>query len=373
MVGVTIAGDLHGLGNCQNRKLFYANGLWWVFYAAVGGQKYRWSDDGGATWSGAIVFPGWACAHCTNVWFDGTYMYYMAAFGAAITFRRGVPESDGTITWSAAEQTALAAGTNYSPQPVVDSSGYPWGWAHQSGWSGVIPKSDTNDGTWSMEAGFPAYYPPVSAGFKKGVLSPFSGLKMMVTYQNATPSQIKARLYDAGWGGEENASTSNAQYATTSVCSDRVNDIVHAAFAVAYGAGLRKMMYIKRVAGVWSGEETVALGEPNDVMVAAIALDLTGRPVISTLWGMNELRVFRRDAAGVWDQTIYTLDVNGRGDDEFCNFICEERPGSGGLGILYQEKAASPYDLKFLLQEPLPSGAPGGSNVQAKMMELLLQ
>lgn len=76
-------------------------------------------------------------------------------------YRKGQLNSSGTISWSAAEQTVLAADTGYTyryPVIAVDASYYPWisyvKYLRADPASDTTPyvtKSSTNDGTWSPD------------------------------------------------------------------------------------------------------------------------------------------------------------------------------------------------------------------------------
>ena len=94
------------------RKAFYANGRFWVFYSDGSNLVYRTSTDG-ATWSDATTVRATSYyGYYFSVWFDGTYVHYVCArgyMGEALFYRRGTANADGTITWSATEQQAAEA------------------------------------------------------------------------------------------------------------------------------------------------------------------------------------------------------------------------------------------------------------------------
>jgi len=152
---------------------FYAAGRYWVFY-------WDWQDDphyvryvtstNGETWSTPVaVTTAYAYGYGTHpefsLWFDGTNVHYVATLStsnAPIKYRMGTPNSDGTITWAAAEQNAVggASGIIYSNVYIsVDSNGYPWiGYVQGTFYDWGAPqvtKSQRNDGVWQTASGFP--------------------------------------------------------------------------------------------------------------------------------------------------------------------------------------------------------------------------
>ncbi len=92
------------------RKEFYANGLIWKFYSDGTNMVYKTSSDG-VTWSAATAIREATYGYRFSVDFNGThlaYAYASSASGDSLYWRMGVPNSDGTITWSAPEQVAVA-------------------------------------------------------------------------------------------------------------------------------------------------------------------------------------------------------------------------------------------------------------------------
>ena len=149
------------------RKSFYANGRFWVFYSDGTNMVYRTSTDG-STWSSATTVRACTYGYKFSIWFDGTYLHYAYGSSSAIYYRRGTPNSDGTITWSAAEQTVS---TTYNsaryPMISVDSNGYVFvGYSDYDGTNRYpyVIKSGNNDGTWgTTPSGFPYQLSTASA------------------------------------------------------------------------------------------------------------------------------------------------------------------------------------------------------------------
>ena len=91
------------------RKAFYANGRFWVFYSDGTNMVYSTSTDG-VTWTTPTAIRYASYGYYFSVWFDGTYVHYAVARridGEGAFYRRGTPNADGSITWTTVEQTVL--------------------------------------------------------------------------------------------------------------------------------------------------------------------------------------------------------------------------------------------------------------------------
>jgi len=154
--------------DCLSRRTFYSDGLYWAFYMKSGSEDiyYKTSSDG-SSWSSEYTIS--AIAGDTNreteVWPQGGYAHIVYAASRDgqdyIRYRRGNPESDSSITWSAAWQNIATPDANQYPTLVsiaVDTDGYPfivYGTYYNAVEWLYITKSSTNDGTWSTEGGYP--------------------------------------------------------------------------------------------------------------------------------------------------------------------------------------------------------------------------
>jgi len=196
------------------RKSFYANGRFWVFYCDGTNMVYKTSTDG-STWSSATTVRADTDAGLFTIWFDGTYLHYAYASSSPIYYRRGTPNSDGTITWSAAEQTVS---TTYnqasSPMVSVDSNGYVWiGYYDYTG-SAYYPyviRSGNNDGTWgTTPSGFPYQLSTTAATYYVSII-PLTAGKMLAVYAS-NGATVKAKRWDGSAWGTEVATTSTIYY-----------------------------------------------------------------------------------------------------------------------------------------------------------------
>ncbi len=156
-------------------KCFYVNGLFWLFYCAgapgvPGNHVFRTSADG-ASWSDATTVRasiGETAGHRMAYHYDGSFLHYAYGEGntgaGAVYYRRATLNTDGTVTWSAVEQTVfsdLNKGGAYLTV-LTDTTGTPWigciyytDPAYGSPRYPRVYKSSKTDGTWTTDTGFP--------------------------------------------------------------------------------------------------------------------------------------------------------------------------------------------------------------------------
>ncbi len=190
------------------RKGFHAEELFWVFYNDGTNNGWEFSADG-TTWTGAFTSVG-ASTYGTDfsVRFDGTYVHYTRYNNYDLFYRRGTPINDGSITWSAAEQMVYEGGVGdiyRFPCISVDTNGYAWIGAYNDQPDDddfpVVLKNDNNDGTWALD--FAYELSAIDDPNWRVAPVPLTGGKVYVVYCRATQAPL-GKLYDTGWGAEEN-------------------------------------------------------------------------------------------------------------------------------------------------------------------------
>lgn len=295
------------------RKTFFASGLHWAFYSDGANMVYRTSSDG-VTWSSATTIRTCADAREFSIWFDGTYVHYVycrVLTNQPIYYRRGTPNSDGSITWPLAEQTARAgaSATRYENVFVtVDSGGYPWiGYLYY--WlnpiepelpdlSARVTKSSTNDGTWVVASGFPYILNDLDQAWAVTVV-PLTNLRIyaIYAYDNAP---ILGRLWTGSWGSEETASSYNisgfGRYHSVVAEGDDVHLVYHRITA-------NEIRYCKRTYGVGWGTDTLVQSGVTSTSVPVLSLDASnselycfwaGSPTVDYIY-------YKKCVAGTWD------------------------------------------------------------------------
>jgi len=330
------------------RKCFYANGRFWVFYFDGTNMVYRTSTDG-STWSSATTVRAAVGGQQFSVWFDGTYLHYAYAWASSICYRRGTPNSDGTITWSAVEQTVS---TTYNSAKMVmvsvDSNGYVWiGYIDYDGtyYYSYVIKSGNNDGTWgTTPSGFPYY---LAKGY--GLVSPIplTNGKMLVLWASDASPVYACRWDGSSWGTATSTSTV-VVYSGYYYSAVAQGDDVHLVFLRNTGYDI---LYVKY---------TYSSNSFGTVTTLQAGATSTSAPVISIYTATNDLYVFwagyptsnhiyyRKYTAstGTWEAAVdwiaetETLTGNER-------LTCFYQTYSSKIGLLYMTGTASPYNVKF--------------------------
>jgi tetratricopeptide (TPR) repeat protein len=120
----------------SQRKLFYDGTNYWAFYydGTRGQTRYEYSDDGGATWSGAADAFATSSTNLASVWWysAGNKVYIVGDTNAddvSVIVREGdVNAAAHTITWSS-ETTVDVSGVSLASKVAYitrDTSGYIW-------------------------------------------------------------------------------------------------------------------------------------------------------------------------------------------------------------------------------------------------------
>jgi hypothetical protein len=108
-VGTSTASDATEFAT--QRKVCFQSGRFWYVYPDGTNLVYRTSLDG-VSWSSATTIrsnANWGGEVTTTC--DGTYLHYAYSddnWGSNLYYRRGLAAIDGSITWSTAEQIAVA-------------------------------------------------------------------------------------------------------------------------------------------------------------------------------------------------------------------------------------------------------------------------
>jgi hypothetical protein len=251
------------------RKTFYARDRFWAFFA---GMSYSSSTDG-STWEESTPVDGMSGLNgCDfSVWFDGQYIHY-AGYGSSnkLWYGRGMPQTDGTITWGVSDPQCLddASYPSYPRYPsiCVDDDGYPWiGFKGDSFSDGYpyVTKSSSNDGTWTTDTtnNFPKQLSSLrDDGTWRVSVVPLGNGDVYALYAYCTGtgyySANLGNLWDestSSWVGEE--SISGSSYAIDNASAHSLverSNYLHLVY-IRYG----DIYYQKRTSGGWQGEVTV--------------------------------------------------------------------------------------------------------------------
>ena len=336
---------------CQ-RKAFYANGRYWVFFSDGTNMVYSTSTDG-TTWTTGSQSPIRACSNGSqfSVFFDGTYVHYAWADDSAnpMVYRRGTPNSDGSITWSTtSEQTAyLSDSTHHPAYPFVsvDSDGYPWiGFSlYWYGHRSYVTKSSMNNGTWSTPSGFPYELTNTISGYNRVTIVPLTNSKVYALY-TGTGAYVYGKLWTGSWGSQEQASTGTIQ-SGSSYSAVASNDDVHLVYLTS-----SNIKYRKRVYGTgWQSEVTVQ-GSVTTTSAPTLSINtLTGN--LYCFWAGSPTSnhiYYKSCVGGTWD-TNPTDWINEATDSLTANnrLTCFYSSYGGKIALVYMTKTSSPYNVRF--------------------------
>lgn len=336
----------------KSHKIIWMANRLWLFYSqdslATGSVCYSVSEHGYdfgepvILWTG-VVQPAWA-----DFYFDGTYLHYCRCDSLQnnLYYRRGIPASDGTITWSAAEQTVIGDDSHVDdPQIIVDTNGYVWiAFADDSGPTLIkIYKNSATDGTWTDASGYPqTLYTCPNTNWTCSLI-PLTGGKIyaIMTYSNTAQvydEEIIGKLYNGtSWGDAETVSSSYidatdwVRFSATSY-----KDYVYLAFLARAGAADHSIRFIQRhPTGGWGSEEVV------DTLDAG-----TSTPVLSAndnritvFWAEADSHIYyrQRKLGGSWDSIVDWIDKSEYGlvETNVLNSGWKRFPTLNQIGIMY--------------------------------------
>jgi len=334
---------------------FRAAGLYWAFYGNYStlNIEYKTSADG-VTWSSPTVVAHFAkFAADWTIKFDGTYLHYVRNEAPmakpvypyehrGLYYRRGVPNSDGTITWSAAEQQIGDQTEGYGDMTVgIDSNGRPWiAYIRMSTFSSAIIKSDMNDGTWVTAAGFPHVFPCIGTVYKT-TEARLAELENGQMYHIATAwrEEFPARGYL--WNGNrwiEQGDITLRDVAATVSCMACLNCLgLNNEVHIVYTATNNKIYHRKRnSAGIWTEEieiGTTTIGDTNDTL-PVFAYDEAHN--LYVLWQeFDDNNVYmRRCVNGIWHDTIVLF--NDSFQRHYPTLMVEHRIKNNRVQLIYQ-------------------------------------
>ncbi len=173
----TNVGTDEALGQPFQHHSFYAEGRLWIFY--MQNSPYRivyTSSEDGVTWESAVGVIDYACTFETgcskngsmyDLWYDyedgnlDMCVVNVSDENKPIYYRRGIPASDGTITWSGTWQVAVTgeAGNRFwTPVIAVNTSNNPaiaYTVTDGTNFNVNLSVSSTANGTWTSTTDSP--------------------------------------------------------------------------------------------------------------------------------------------------------------------------------------------------------------------------
>jgi hypothetical protein len=333
------------------RKSFYANGRFWVFYSNVTHIVYKTSTDG-TSWTSATAVRNNKNGGF-SVWFDGAYVHYVYVDDESnnvIYYRRGAPNADGSITWST-EQIAVGSETGYrkhDPTIAVDSNGYPWIGYYKSDnswycYGAYVTKSSRKDGVWETAPGFP-HELEISGFWYSVSVVPLTGGKVYVAWVGWSYVLAKGKLWNGtSWGSQETIS----DYAATRTVDHSIvaiGDDVHYTYL---RTSTNEIRYRKRTYGSGWGTEEVVQSSVTSTSAPVLSVEgnnlylfWAGSPTTNHIY-------YKRNVAGTWDTspTDWITETNLTNNNRLTGFY---KQYDGYLGLVYvKNDTPNLYDVKF--------------------------
>jgi hypothetical protein len=327
----------------HQRKSFYANGLHWVFYSDGTDGVYKTSADG-TTWSSPITWRATvANTRYYGIFHDGTYVHYVHhPLAGALYYRRGTTVSDGTISWSAAEQNTGTSPAQARASICVNSSGVAFIGYNDADTNANVLMNANTDGTWSTAASYPVTLRgSMTTPYVKMTLTP--GGKALAIYAG-TAGVFYAKEHSSGstWGSEESPSVAHVTtqgYTWSEAKSDNHNHL-------AWLEGTTLLHAERDSDGTWTHEQLAGTWASTD-------------SVTITTTSADKLYIFTAKAA---DAGIYVISrIGGSWDASwtqiwstamthfYSQIQAVYESSDGGAYVTYIYGAGSPYTIYFLL------------------------
>lgn len=348
--------------------------MFWVFYSDGTNMVYRTSNDG-LNWISPETVRSARYGNYFSIWFDGTYLHYAYTSSIANTslyYRRGTPNSDGSITWSAVEQTAVAGAPDirYSyPFVSVDSDGHAWiGYRYTDLTnleSPYVTRSQFTNGTWGVTPGGFPYSLNSMPGVTFISIIPLTANNMLAVYVYDSNKKVMARLWNStAWGSEVSTSSRITPLLYFSAVAEG-ND-VHLVFKNSYN----NIIYSKYdyATNSFISEKSLLTEIPHSAPVLSMDEDNNlyvfwgGYPIPHTIYYM--IYTAENDTWGPavkWKSEEYLYPDS---------LTCFYKQYSGYTGLAYTTKHyPGPHEVKFnyiapppppgVTPEPSEPGAPG--------------
>jgi len=360
-----------GVGATYQDSIFYAEGLWWIFYSSGTNGYYKTSADGETFSSATLVRTNILVMYYMSVVHNGSHVAYV--FSKTDTynelyFRMGKTFSNGSIIWSAAESELTMTGTAKAMDPDIcfDSNdeiwiGYGEHYSNNTGF-GYVAKNTWKNGSWNMQSGFPYKFCDTNFAQATGCpacwvsVTPLTNGKVYPIVhgsQDASSYRAEGNLWDGdSWEGSEYATEGETNCA--SICAVEEGDTIHLTYTrFPYPSG--GVFYGKYTYGTGWESETQLMITGFGQLVSAFRSETSAFHVFWIIQpeGTGTLGRYLTLQNGVWD-SHYTQwlsdDENATGSDKL--MVCHNYE-TDEIGFLITTTSSSPYNIKFAV---LPSG-----------------
>jgi hypothetical protein len=292
-----------------------------------------------------------------GVFFDGTYVHYTRRFSYTLYYRRGTPLSNGTITWSAAEQTVYTGNSSiYYTLPTisVDSDGCAWvgvGQTNETNYKFLpfIFKNANNDGTWSTASNFPYQLSSTTDSAEWDVQAvSLTTQKVYAIYCRASGGGIYGQLYNGtSWGAEETDLTDGNPVQGWAFNAVNDGDDVYLTYtrAASYHIYCNKRTY----GTGWAVDAILVQESAEQYTAPALSID-TATGDLYCFWMRNDTAhvYYKKCVGGEWDADPTDWIDESTDHIKYGMSIAVYYQDNGGfIGVVYVTKLASAYNVKF--------------------------
>ena len=188
------------LNGMQQRKVFSADGLTWIFYSDGKDMLYQTSRDGNI-WSNPVNVTAQPKGFHFSIWYDpySNTVYYVNTdgFNCGFWYRWGNPDSNGQITWSINDGFVPTGpfGTN----PYIYAKGNDLWVSLQTGGGTDIEVWKFNDTSWARKTVIPTMVGSVSIllPVSSGIALVYGVGNYRLGYQNVTTTVDDGKTWSA--------------------------------------------------------------------------------------------------------------------------------------------------------------------------------
>jgi len=337
----------------SQRSNFHAQGLFWQLYSNGVNLVYRTSPDGLAWGAETIVRActdgGLFCVFSNGVRAD--YVYASGVVGGALMYRGGALNTNGIITWAAAEADIsrlafVAADTHHPSFITIDSAGYPVvAYAYYDASEGEyrhgVIRSTNNNGTWLREDAFTTAFTGIEANLFRMPIVPLTNRKLylIISYAHLITAATSGCLW-VGTSRSVDHPPIASLYRGDAVSMVAYGDTVYYGY-LKYPTNAIFLLKRDYTEG-WGTNETVSSATSSSYPVLTIDKDTN---TVYCFWRReNKIYYKRRGANGFWDAVPFEWISETLAHAELASFY--EKQGDN-IGLSYMTGEASPYNVRF--------------------------
>lgn len=324
------------------RKVFYMQGLFWVFYYDGTNLVYRTSGDG-ESWGSSTTVRASVTGNDFSLYFDGDNIQYVfsPSGGGNLTYRVGTPQTTGSITWLSSEQQVTDDDSGNDPYIACDTSGYPFIAYRNSTLTHYpyVTKSSTKNGSWTTDAGFPYQLSTLDDTDWKISLVPLSSNKIYAIY--GWGIDFNGSLYDGLWGANEQVSTISDGYFPSYSSAVSTGTVIHFTYVQATPtANIKYQNYT--IASGWTAEINATTGLSGTVTGCPLSYH-SENDTLYLFYGIADTIYYKR-FNGTWSSATTWFTDSNINEKSLTSSL---ESNSGYVGLAYVNGTGSPYDVKF--------------------------